>query len=126
MDYNLKQKAAEIINEYILTPVIYMFDDKEQTEFVCFCDLNIESHEFVKAEERLCGLLRKPVVLMDMREYDEVDRMGIISDGELIYSAHPLFAHMFERTMIEDARMREIQKSEMVKRYNASGSAFLQ
>lgn len=126
MDYSLKERSAEIINEHILTPVIYMLESDFQIEFVCFCDTNIEAEQFARTEEKLNNLFDVDAVIMDIREYDEMDRMEIIQNGELIYTAHPVFEQLFASSMAEDVRIKAIEKSELIKRYNASGSVYLQ
>lgn len=126
MDYKLTKKVSDIITENILTPIIYMIEDEYTVELVCFCDMNIESEIFTKTEKKLRELIGKEIVLLDIREYDEVDRMEIIQDGEIIYTAHPAFEKMIAISTAEDLRRSSIEKSELLKRYNASGSVYLQ
>lgn len=126
MDYRLIKKVSDIITENILTPIIYMLEDECTVELVCFCDMNIESEKFIETEKKLKELLGKEIVLLDIREYDEVDRMEVIQDGEIIYTAHPAFEKMFAISMAEDMRRSSIEKSELLKRYNSSGSVYLQ
>lgn len=126
MDYKLIEKVTGIITDRILTPIIYMLEDEAQVELVCFCDANIEAEVFAETEKQLEELLQKPVVLLDIREYNEYDRMEIISDGEIIYTANPIFVKMFAASMAEDAQRSIIEKTELLKRYSNSGSVYLQ
>lgn len=126
MDYRLIDKVSGIITDNILTPIIYMIEDEFSVEFVCFCDLNIESEKFIETEMKLAKLLGKEVVLLDIREYDEVDRMEVIQDGKIIYMAHPAFERIFAMSTVEDIKRSTIEKTELLKRYNSSGSVYLQ
>ena len=126
MDYKLIEKVTGIITDRILTPIIYMLEDETQVELVCFCDANIEAEVFAETEKQLEELLQKPVVLLDIREYNEYDRMEIISDGEIIYTANPIFVKMFAASMAEDAQRSIIEKTELLKRYSNFGSVYLQ
>lgn len=126
MDIELKRRAAQIINEHILTPVIYMLESDEQVEFICFCDVNIEPQEFAAAEKKLNDLLGVQTVVFDLREYNEADRVDIIHDGDLIYTANPAFEKLFAMSMAEDLRRAAVEKSELLKRYDTSGTVYLQ
>ncbi|MDO5397264.1 MAG: hypothetical protein Q4G33_04975 [bacterium] len=126
MDYRLIKKVSDIITENILTPIIYMLEDEYTVEFVCFCDLNIEAEKFIETKMKLTELLGKEIVLLDIREYDEVDRMKVIQEGEIIYTAHPAFEKLFAMSTAEDIRRSSIEKAELLKRYNSSGSVYLQ
>ena len=43
MDYELKNKLVKIISKNILTPVIYMIENDNLLDFICFCDRNIKT-----------------------------------------------------------------------------------
>ena len=126
MDYKLIEKITGIITDRILTPVIYMLEDEAQIELVCFCDANMEAEVFAETEKQLEELLPKQVVLLDIREYNEYDRMQIISEGEIIYTANPIFEKLFAVSMAEDAQRSMIEKNELLKRYSNSGNIYLQ
>ncbi len=126
MEYKLKKEASDIITENILTPIIYMLEDEYQAEFVCFCDENILSEVFIRTEAQLKRLLNKTVVIFDIREYSPIDRMKIINDGEVIYTANPVFEKMIAASLMEDIQNNQIQKANLLKRYNSSGSVYLQ
>ena len=103
-----------------------MLEDEAQVELVCFCDMNIEAEVFAETEKQLAKLLPKQVVLLDIREYNEYDRMQIISEGEIIYTANPVFEKLFAASMAEDAQRSMIEKNELLKRYSNSGNVYLQ
>lgn len=126
MDYKLIEKITGIITDRILTPIIYMLEDEAQVELVCFCDMNIEAEVFAETEKQLAKLLPKQVVLLDIREYNEYDRIQIISEGEIIYTANPVFEKLFAASMAEDAQRSMIEKNELLKRYSNSGNVYLQ
>lgn len=126
MDYKLKNKALDIITESILTPIIYLLEDENQAEFICFCDEQIEPEIFTKTQARLEKLLNTRVVILDIREYDPIDRLEIVSSGEVIYTANPVFEKMFAISMTEDIQRNQMRKSDLIKRYNSSGSVYLQ
>lgn len=126
MNTELKTKATDIITENILTPVLYLLEDEYQYEFVCFCDNNMDFDVIAKTETELNVLLQKNTVVIDIREYCEADRMEIIKEAELIYTANPMFEKIFEVSMAEDYRRMAIEKAELLKRYENSGTVYLQ
>ena len=126
MDRELKKRAIEVITDSILTPVLYLLEDDYQNEFVCFCDTNMDFDVVAETEMRLNELLQKNTVVIDIREYCEADRMEIINEAELIYTANPMFERIFEISMAEDYRRAAIQKAELLRRYDNSGSIYLQ
>jgi len=126
MNAELKKRAIEVITEHILTPVLYFLEDDYQNEFVCFCDTNMDFDVVAETEMILCELLQKNTVVIDIREYCEADRMEIINEAELIYSANPMLERIFELSMAEDFKRAAMQKAELVRRYDNSGSVYLQ
>lgn len=126
MNTELKTKATDIITENILTPVLYLLEDDYQYEFVCFCDNNMDFEVIARTETELNALLQKNTVVIDIREYCEADRVEIIREAELIYTANPMFERIFEMSMAEDYRRAAIEKTELLKRYENSGTVYLQ
>ncbi len=126
MNTELKTKATDIITENILTPVLYLLEDDYQYEFVCFCDNNMDFDVIARTETELNALLQKNTVVIDIREYCEADRIEIIREAELIYTANPMFEKIFEVSMAEDYRRMAIEKAELLKRYENSGTVYLQ
>lgn len=126
MNADLKTKATELITENILTPVLYLIEDEFQYEFVCFCDNNMDFDVIAKTESELNMLLNRNTVIIDIREYCEADRMEIIREAELIYTANPIFERVFEMSMAEDYRRVAVEKAEILKRYENSGTVYLQ
>lgn len=126
MNTELKQKAIEVITEHILTPVLYLLEDDYQYEFVCFCDTNMDFAVVAETEMLLSEILQKNTVVIDIREYCEADRMEIINEAELIYTANPMFERIFELSMAEDFKRVAVQKAELLRRYDSSGSVYLQ
>ena len=51
MDYELKNKLVKIISKNILTPVIYMIENDNLLDFICFCDRNIKMQEIYKKNQ---------------------------------------------------------------------------
>ena len=47
MDYELKNKLVKIISKNILTPVIYMIENDNLLDFICFCDRNIKCRKYI-------------------------------------------------------------------------------
>ena len=53
MDYELKNKLVKIISKNILTPVIYMIENDNLLDFICFCDRNIKMQEIYNVEQQI-------------------------------------------------------------------------
>ena len=58
MDYELKNKLVKIISKNILTPVIYMIENDNLLDFICFCDRNIKMQEIYNVEQQIKEYLR--------------------------------------------------------------------
>ena len=89
MDYELKNKLVKIISKNILTPVIYMIENDNLLDFICFCDRNIKMQEIYNVEQQIKEVTSKNVEIIDIREFDfnlfrtSADRKNIcsINDG---------------------------------------------
>ena len=78
---DINKTISDIILKNILTPVIYKAEYDHAYEFFCFCDRGIMLNEITKAETELSALLNKNVIIFDIRELHEADRVDIVKDG---------------------------------------------
>ena len=88
MDYELKNKLVKIISKNILTPVIYMIENDNLLDFICFCDRNIKMQEIYNVEQQIKEVTNKNVEIIDIREFGESERIEVINQATLIYSEH--------------------------------------
>mgnify|MGYP000016621115 FL=1 len=95
MDYELKNKLVKIISKNILTPVIYMIENDNLLDFICFCDRNIKMQEIYNVEQQIKEVTSKNVEIIDIREFGESERIEVINQATLIYSEHPLIEKIF-------------------------------
>ena len=115
MDYELKNKLVKIISKNILTPVIYMIENDNLLDFICFCDRNIKMQEIYNVEQQIKEVTNKNVEIIDIREFGESERIEVINQATLIYSEHPLIEKIFalkllwmkERTFSRDIKNAE-------------------
>ena len=61
MDYELKNKLVKIISKNILTPVIYMIENDNLLDFICFCDRNIKMQEIYNVKQQIKEVTNKNV-----------------------------------------------------------------
>ncbi|MFR8615811.1 MAG: hypothetical protein ACLVD3_10920 [Hominilimicola sp.] len=105
MDYELKNKLVKIISKNILTPVIYMIENDNLLDFICFCDRNIKMQEIYNVEQQIKEVTNKNVEIIDIREFGESERIEVINQATLIYSEHPLIEKIFAQSMMEDFKI---------------------
>lgn len=126
MKYEKITKAAEIISQRVLTPIIYMSEHDDWVEFICFCDSKITIQELYDTEQILKEMLDKDAELVDIREFTEFERLDIINQYELIYSENPFVEKMFTVSMLTDYRNITDEKRSMLDRQHECGTYFLQ
>lgn len=126
MDLKKLSKAIQIIEDNILTPVIYMIQNDFKIEFICFCNSDVTEEDLYNAGEQITQLFGRTVEVVDIYEYDENDRMDVISNAELVYSEHPMIEQMFTLSVAEEYRRIQEQKQDMIKRKQDSGAYYLQ
>lgn len=116
-------KAVEIIQENILTPVIFMYED-EAVEFICFCEDFIEEDVFYETERILKTDLGINAEIVDICNFDEFERIEILNHSALIFSEGPHFLSAFEEAINEDAAHRVRQNAEIIRRRQETGSYY--
>lgn len=119
------QEAVDIITEKILTPVLYMYIDNEVFEFVCFPDNDADDNDFAAAEAEIFVQLGIIAEIVDIRSFDESDRVEITQTAELVYSATELCHILFEKAMFIDEQNMLSLKREIVERKNDTGTYYL-
>ncbi len=119
-------EAIKVISENVLTPIIYMYEEDERIEFICFCDRNITMQEIYDTEQRLCSLTGKRTVIADIREFGQSERIDVISGSALIYAEHPLLERVFARSMLEDYKIAMNERRDLLCRQKETGTYYLQ
>lgn len=126
MEYEKIKKAAQIISEKVLTPVIYMSEHEDWIEFICFCDGKITVQELYDTEQILKDVLGKETELVDIREFSEFERLDIVTQYELIHSENPFIEKMFTTSMMTDYQNLMNEKRSMLNRQHECGTYFVQ
>ncbi len=126
IDLNEISHAVQIIENNILTPVIYMNETEYGIEFICFCCYDITDEELFELGEKLTQLLNIPVEVVDIMEYNINDRMDIVSNAELVYSEDPLTEQMLTMSVAEEHKQEREKMKSMLRRKSESGSYYLQ
>lgn len=117
-------KAVEIILDRILSPVIYMYAD-EAIEFICFADGNTQEQDFLDAEAALMINLGISAEIIDIRSFDEADRVEITQTAELVYAQSDLMKTLFESAMAADKERVITEKTKIIDRKTDTGSYYL-
>lgn len=116
--------AVNIILDRILTPVLYMYED-EALEFICFPDINTAEEDFRDTEEALFLNLGIKAEIIDIRSFDESDRVEITNTAELLYSENDIVKLLFETAMTADKERMMGFKRETIKRRNETGTYYI-
>ena len=119
------QTAVDIITERILTPVLYMSIDNEAIEFICFCDSKTCEEDFRNTELEIYNAVGLCCEIVDIRAFDENDRVEIVSNHQPVYSANDFVRLIFENAMYNDLHHAEEEKRTMIERKKETGSAYI-
>lgn len=126
MTTDLTEKMVKIISQNILTPIIYMIENEEIIDFICFCDRNITMQEIYNVEQIIKNETGKNVEIIDIREFDESERLEIVNTATLIHSEHPLIENIFTQSMIEDYKIVMDERRNVLLRQKELGICYLQ
>ena len=117
-------EAVNIILDRILTPVLYMYED-EALEFICFADVNTPEEDFHDAEKVLFQALGINAEIIDIRSFDETDRVEITENAELLYSENDMVKLLFEAAMSADKERSMNFKRDVLKRRGETGTYYI-
>ena len=125
MDHDEKLiKAAEIILENILTPIIYLSNNKT-TEFIVYSGENkIENENFRKTAELIYTNLGITSEIIDIREFTGSEILDILSSSRIIYADDDSLSDFFSKTIITDIIFQETSKLLAIERKNKTGSYY--
>lgn len=126
MTSELTERMARIISNNILTPVIYMIENKDTVDFICFCDRNITMQEIYNVEQIIKEETGKRAEIIDIREFGESERLEVINHATLIHSEHPLIESIFTQSMLEDFKIAMDERKGVLERHKECGTCYLQ
>lgn len=126
MDYELSQQIVKIILENILTPVIYLMENDNLLNFICFCDRKIKMQEIYDVEQKIKDVTGITSEILDIREFSESERLEVVNQATLIYSEHPLMEKVFAQSMVEDFKIAMEERKIVLERCRTSGTFHLQ
>lgn len=123
IDEKILEDAVDIILERILTPVIYLYCD-EALEFICFTDTNTRDDDFMDTQAALFLNLGITAEVLDIRTFDEADRVEITKNGQLLYAENEAVQSMFEMAMLADQARILADKKTSITRKTETGTYF--
>ncbi len=126
MNTELEKKIIDIISGNILTPIIYMIEQEEILDFICFCDRNITIQEIYDVEKKIRTETGKKVEIVDIREFGAAERLEVLSNARLIYTEHPIIEKIFVQSMSDDLKNAMEKRQDVLDRYRESGCVYLQ
>ena len=126
MTADTQNTIIRIISENILTPVIYMIENDQVLDFICFCDRNITMQDIYNTEQMIKNETGLTAEIIDIREFGEAERLDVINHATLIHSEHPVIETIFTQSMIEDLRIVMEQRKDIMQRKKQTGSFYLQ
>lgn len=126
MDYELRYELAKTIAQRVLTPLIYMLEHENVTEFICFCDRKIKFQEIYDAEQEVKAIIGKEAEIIDIREFTDAERVEIVNEAKLIYSENPIVEKIFTHSVFEEYRYAMDEKKDIQLRYKDCGTVYLQ
>ncbi len=126
MTSEITEKMVKIISQNILTPIIYMLENDGIISFICFCDRNITMQEIYNVEQIIKNETGQTAEIIDIREFDESNRLEIVNTATLIHSEHPLIENIFTQLMIEDYKIAMEERQGVLIRQKELGTCYLQ
>lgn len=126
MTNELTENIVNIVSKNILTPVIYLLEQDNIINLICFCDRNISMQEIYRVENLITEKTGKDTEIIDIRELGEFERLGVISRAKLIHSEHPIIEQIFMQSMAEDLKIAMEERESALERRKMSGTCFLQ
>lgn len=124
-DSKIIQEAIDIISESVITPVIYLINTDDHICFVCFLNPNTVYERVINAQEKLSKLLNSNAVILDIREFDECDRVDILEKADMIYCADSNLKKLFEMSLLNDCKRAFEEKSGIIDREKSCDSMYL-
>lgn len=124
MNPELEKKIIDIISGNILTPIIYMIEQEEILDFICFCDRNITIQEIYDVEKKIRTETGKKVEIVDIREFGAAERLEVLSNARLIYTEHPIIEKIFVQSMSDDLK-NAMEKGRMYLTDTESQAAYI-
>lgn len=116
-------QAITIILDRILTPVLYLYSD-EALEFICFSDIKTGEEDFRDTEAVLYRTLGINAEIIDIREFDEHDRVEITNSAQLLYAENDIVKMLFESAMVADKKRIMNIKSDTIARKAETGTYY--
>lgn len=126
MEDKMKERIISVFNEHILSPVIYMEENDDIVDLICFCDRNILMGDLYAAQSALRNETGRRFEIIDIREFDMADRLDVMKNAELIYSEDRLVERIFERSILEDFETMQQERSDALVRYGDTSSPYAQ
>lgn len=126
MDDFTENKIIKIFNEKILSPILYMVENGDIIDLICFCDMDITERDIYEAEDAISLEIGRPVEIIDIREFERSDRIEIITHARLIYSEGELIENIFRQSMLEDFCKMISEREGALLRYSENKTPYLQ
>ena len=126
MNADIQNKMAKIICDNILTPVIYMIENDDVLDFICFCDRNITMQEIYNVEQLIKEETGQAAEIIDIREFSEPERLEVLNHATLIHSEHPIIERIFAESMVEDYKAAMHERQTILDRVRETGTFYVQ
>ncbi len=120
----MNDKIIRIMKARLLTPVIYLLED-EILSVVGFFDGSTKINHIYETQRLIEKALGREINICDIRDFNEVDRLDIIKNANLIYSETPFVKSLFESAMAQDFTISKSKKKDIINRSLESGTIYL-
>lgn len=126
MDTKISDKIVKIFKERILTPILYMIENEDVVDLICFCDRSMDINTMYDTTIELRNETGLQFEIADIREFCEEDRVDIMSNATILYSEDKIIEMIFEKSMLDDYNNMISKRTEMMVRYEENNSPYLQ
>lgn len=116
---------VQIIIDNILTPMIYMFEDSEAVEFICFMDLNTSDEDISMTEQLIHSKYGINCEIIDIRQFSGSDRIEILEYAELVYSVDDTVLMIMQNAIYAECEQQYTFKRTLLDRKKTTGTYFL-
>lgn len=124
-DTEMTQRAAEMILQSLLTPVIYMAKINSNICFVCFLNGQTPYKQISDLEQRLTKMFGISTVILDIREFSKRERLAVIQSAELIYCEDDNTESILKIYILSDIHEADEAKKDLIDRLNNCNTIYI-
>lgn len=119
-------KILDLIKERLDLPLIYLFEHNNRSDFIYVVEKELNNKIVTETEIEITELINHTISLIDIREFDTLDRMNIMKNSTMIYCKNPQVKNFMESAANVDVENLIKKRNTLINRKKECGVFFLQ